>query len=95
MENSSVITDDAQGLSDILIVKNSCKPIFSSTAGSITVPLFLPADIEASWLLISRSLSCSINNDRRTRKYLFLYPQKDRLGLRKQNVNCNQNYKCH
>ena len=51
--------------------------------GTKTSPICLPADREASWLLLPSSVSLLSGGKNVTRKHLFWYPQGDRSGLRK------------
>ena len=52
--------------------------------GTKITPVFLPADGEASWLLLPRLVSLlSGGRHSSTRKHVFLYPQDDRSGLGK------------
>ena len=54
-----------------------------------TTPVYLPADGEASRLLLPSSL-LTIRWRSATRKHLFLYPQGGRSGLRKPKKNKHQ-----
>ena len=47
-----------------------------------TTLVFLPADAETSWSLLPSSVIL-LSRQSATRKHLFLYPQDDRLGLKK------------
>ena len=65
--------------------------------GAKTTVVFLPADAEASHLVVTSKFGLfSIRWCSATRKHLFLYPQGNSSGLRKpKRTSINNNYSYH
>ena len=88
-ENSSVETNNTQGAQEY---PHHWKQLQGCTymceRCTKTTLVFLPADGEPSWLLLPGLLTITWHSA--SRKYLFLYPEGDRLGLRKPKRDMHQ-----
>ena len=70
-------------LGNIHTTRNSYRGTISFNAMALKLPVFLPVDGEASWLLLLSLVSLLSRQHSATRKHIFIYPQGDRSGLRK------------